>query len=288
MVNPLESELLRTFLAVAETGNLTRAGESVHRTQSAVSMQIKRLEDGIGEALFTRGSRGVELTAKGEQLLDNARRIIALIDETAASLTAPPLEGNIRLGIPEEYGDTILVRAISTFSKVHPDVEIHARYDSSADNMALLSKGQLDLAVVFEWQHYSLGEMLMSDHTVWVTSNAHAPHERRPMPIALYQNSGWCTEFALQLLESRGHSYRTAYRSRTSGGLKVAVKSGLAIAPLSRSNIPEGCRELTAEDGFGDIDDSRVVMHRNPHSRGPAVDAMARAIRDAFSTPAAG
>ena len=283
MVNTLESELLRTFLAVAETGNLTRAGEVVNRTQSAVSMQIKRLEEGIGEALFTRGSRGVELTAKGEQLLSNARRIVALIDETAASLAAPPLEGKIRLGIPEEYGDSILVRAISTFAKVHPDVEIHARYDSSADNMALLSKDQLDLAVVFEWQNYSLGEMLMSDPTVWVSSDAHAPHAERPVPIAIYQSSGWCTEFALQFLDTRGLAYRTAYRSRTSGGLKVAVKSGLAIAPISRSNIPEGCRELTEEDGFGEIDHSRVVMHRNPRSRGPAVDAMARAIRDAFS-----
>lgn len=287
MNNPLESELLRTFLAVAETGNLTRAGERVHRTQSAVSMQIKRLEDGLGEALFTRGSRGVELTAKGEQLLGNARRIVSLIDETAASLAAPPLEGSVRLGIPEEYGDTILVRAISTFAKVHPDVEIHARYDSSAGNLALLSNDQLDLAVVFEWQHYSRGEMLMSDPTVWVTSDAHAPHHQTPLPIALYQASGWCTEFALQLLDSRGHAYRTAYRSRTSGGLKVAVKSGLAIAPISRSNIPAGCRELTQEDGFGEIDHSRVVMHRNPRSLGQAVDAMARAIRDAFAAPAA-
>jgi DNA-binding transcriptional LysR family regulator len=285
MNHPLESELLRTFVAVAETGNLTRAGEIVHRTQSAISMQIKRLEKGVGEPLLVRGSRGVELTAKGEQLLANARRIVALIDETAASLSAPPLEGKVRLGIPEEYGYSILVRALGAFARVHPDVEINARYGSSAEHMRAVEADKLDLAVIFEWQHYSRGDVLMSDPTVWVTSQAHAKHQERPLPIALYEDAGWCSEFALQLLARLGLPHRVAYRSKTGGGLKVAVMSGIAIAPISRSNIPEGCRELTEEDGFGEIDQSRVVMHRNPRSRGPAVDAMARAIRDAFAIP---
>ncbi|MEC9342926.1 MAG: LysR family transcriptional regulator [Pseudomonadota bacterium] len=287
-MNPsLDSELLRTFVAVAETGNLTRAGERVSRTQSAVSMQIKRLEDSVGDALFLRGSRGVELTAKGAQLLTNARRIVALIDETAASLAAPPLEGKVRLGIPEEYGYSVLVRALSAFGKVHPDVEISARYGKSSDLMRGVAGDSLDLAVVFEWQAFSLGEVLMTDPTVWATSDAHPLHEERTLPIAIYDSKGWCTDFALQMLEGRGIPYRVAYRSETGGGLKVAVMSGLAVAPLSRSNIPAGCRELTAEDGFGDIDGSKVVMHRNPRSPGPAVEAMSRAIRDAFASSAA-
>jgi DNA-binding transcriptional LysR family regulator len=283
MNTPLDSELLRTFLAVAETGNFTKAATSVYRTQSAVSMQIKRLEEGIGAALFMRGSRGVELTRKGEQLLDNARRIVSLLDETAASMSSPPLTGRVRIGIPEEWGYAMLSRALGTFAKAHPGVEISARYGSSTKNMRELSSDDLDIAVVFEWQDFSDGEILMTDPTVWVTSDAHALHEQRPLPLALYENSGWCMDFALKSLNTLGLPYRVAYQSDTSGGLKIAVASGLAIAPISRSNIPEGCRELTADEGFGNIDASNVVMHRNARSQGDVIDGMARAIRDAFS-----
>ncbi len=281
----LDSELLRTFVAVADTGNFTRAGSQVNRTQSAVSMQIKRLEDIVGDQLFLRGPRGVGLTRKGDELLSNARRIVALLDETAASMRAPPLDGPVRIGIPEEYGQAILSRALGAFAKRHKRVEITVRYAPSASQMQALWAGELDLAVVFEWQDFSDGEVLRRDPTVWVTSDLHRVHEETPLPIAIYENSGWCRDFAIRLLEERGIAYRVAYASDTGGGLKLAVTSGLAIAPISRSNIPHGCRELTAADGFGDIDASNVVLHRNPHACSEAIDGMVEAIREAFLTP---
>lgn len=279
----LDTELLRTFVAVAETGNVTRAAQRIHRTQSAVSMQLRKLEETVGSVLFLRGSRGVSLTEKGHQLLVNARRIVALLDETAASLAVPPLSGKVRLGIPEEYGLGMLSRALGTFAQVHPDIEIMAHYGCSTANVAAVAADELDLALVFEWQDFSDGEVLMTDPTVWVTSDAHGVHRRDPVPIALYQNSGWCMDFAIRSLERRSIPYRVAYRSDTNGGLKMAVASGLAIAPISRSNIPAGCRELSIDDGFDEIDASKVVMHRNPRAAAGPVEAMARAFREAFS-----
>lgn len=278
----LDSDLLRTFVAVADMENFTKAAGMVGRTQSAVSLQIKRLEDIVGDPLFERGPRGVALTRRGEELLVNARRIVSLLDETAASLTAPALEGRVSIGIPEEYGTTVLPRALATFNNMHSNVEITVRYASSSAQMAALERGDLDLAVVFEWQDSPRGEVLMVDPTVWATSETHHVHGQSPVPIALYENSGWCTEFAIRSLENLGLDYRVAYRSDTSGGLKLAVASGLAIAPLSRSNIPPGCRELTTEDGFGGIDASNVVLYQRPNARGAAVNGMADAIRDAF------
>jgi DNA-binding transcriptional LysR family regulator len=195
---------------------------------------------------------------------------------------AAPLDGPVRIGIPEEYGHAILSRALGAFSKRHPQVEITVKYAHSASQMAALNAGELDLAVVFEWRDYSDGEVLMRDPTVWVTSELHRMHEERPLPIAIYQNSGWCRDFAVKLLDERGFPYRIAYMSDTSGGLRLAVTSGLAIAPISRSNIPAGCHELTAADGFGDIDASNVVLHRNPGASSEAIDGMAEAIREAF------
>ncbi len=288
----LESDLLRSFVAVAESRNFTRAADSLGRTQSAVSMQMKRLEELVGSPLFERGPRGVSLTRRGNDLLGNARRIVDLLDETAASLTAPELDGQVRIGIPEEYGAPILSRALGNFGKLHSNVEIMVRYGCSSVNKEMLERGEQDLTVVFEWQGTPRGEVLMVDPTVWVTSDQHRVHEQSPLPVALYENYGWCMEFALRSLESaglrsledHGHSYRVTYRSDTNGGLKLAVASGLAIAPLSRSNIPEGCRELTEADGFGDIDSSNVVMYLRRNENREAVLAMADAIRDAFRT----
>lgn len=278
----LDSDLLRTFVAVADTGNFTRAAERAGRTQSAVSMQIKKLEETVGAALFERGPRGVLLTRRGSDLVANARRIVSLLDETQASLSAPPLGGLVRIGIPEEYGQPILSRALGAFAKRHPQVEVTVRFAHSDSQKAALAAGTIDLSVMFEWQDFSGGEVLMRDPTVWATSEPHRTHEERPVPIALYNRKGWCKDFAIRSLEERGLDYRVAYTSDTTGGLKLAVTSGLAIAPISRSNIPAGCRELGPADGFGDIDSSNVVLRRNPTARGEAIDGMEEAIREAF------
>lgn len=286
MTIQLESELLRSFVAVADLENFTRAADALGRTQSAVSMQMKRLEELVGDPLFDRGPRGVTLTRKGSELLVNARRIVDLLDETAASLAAPALDGRVRIGIPEEYGASVVSRALGAFSKVHSNVEIMVRYACSDVQKEALDHGDLDIAVVFEWERSPQGEVLMVDPTVWATSEVYRMHEQSPVPVALYLSAGWCANFAIRSLESRGHAYRVAYRSDTVGGLNLAVSSGLAIAPLSRSNIPVGCRELTAADGFGDIDSSNVVMYLRRNATGETVTAMADAIREAFRTRA--
>ncbi|MGI6851960.1 LysR family transcriptional regulator [Mesorhizobium sp. 1B3] len=278
----LDSDLLRTFVAIADTGNFTRAAEHVGRTQSAISMQMKRLEATVGAALFERGSRGVKLTIKGDQLLVNARRVVGMLEEASAAIAAPPLQGPVRIGIPEEYGYSVLSRALAAFAKLHRNVEVTTRYGHSAHQMAELKEGKLDLAVVFEWRPSKRGEILLNDPTVWVTSNVHCIHEGNPVPVALYENSRWSREFAIKSLERCGIDYRVACRSDNSAGLMLAVESGLAIAPVSRSNIPSGCRELTVADGFDTIDSSNVVLHRNRGSKGAAVDGMADAIREAF------
>ncbi len=156
------------------------------------------------------------------------------------------------------------------------------RFATSQSQVAALNSGDLDLAVVFEWENFTDGELLMSDPSVWVTSASSHRHEERPLPIALYQNSDWCRDYALKSLDRRGIDYRVAYLSDTSGGMRLAATSGLAVAPIARSNIPAGCRELSAGDGFGAIDAARVVLRRNPIATGAAIDGMAAAIREAF------
>jgi DNA-binding transcriptional LysR family regulator len=287
MTAPLDSDLLRTFLAVADTGNVTRAADMVRRTQSAVSMQIRRLEDLIGSALFERHSRGVILTGEGRRLVDNARRIVTLLDDTAAAMRSPALDGSVRIGISEEYVNSTLPKALGAFAAIHPGVEVTVRQETSMANSAALAAGELDIAVVFEPGGRTRSEVLMVNPTVWATSEQHGTHLRQPLPIATYTyaEGGWCDDLALRSLTTRNIENRVAYVSRTSGGLIAAVVSGLAIAPLSRSTIPPGCRELTEADGFGIIDMSNVVLRTRRGNRSPTVDAMADAIRRAFRAP---
>jgi DNA-binding transcriptional LysR family regulator len=282
MQAPLESDLLRVFLVVAETGNVTRAANDVGRTQSAVSLQLKRLEESIGKPLFERGPRGVALTESGLQLLPYARRIVGLMDETTAAMRQKPLDGLVRIGIPEEYGHTVLPRALAAFAESHPSVDVTVMCGYTAQQMEALENDALDLAVVFDWNREVQGEILFIDPTVWVTSTVHRLHERHPVPIAIYGRSNWCRDFAIRSLDQHSLPYRVAYSCDTSGGLKIAVTAGLGIAPLSRSNIPPDCRELTTEDGFPPIDSSRVVLRRNTYHSSPAVESMADLIRSAF------
>lgn len=279
---PLESDLLRVFLIVAEAGNVTHAASDIGRTQSAVSLQLKKLEESIGKPLFERGPRGVALTDVGRQLLPYARRIVGLMDETTAAMRRRPLDGLVRIGIPEEYGHTVLPRALAAFAESHPSVDVTVMCGYTAQQMAALENDALDLAVVFDWSTQVQGEVLFIDPTVWATSSVHRLHERNPIPIAVYGRSSWCTDFAIRSLEQHSLPYRIAYSCDTSGGLKIAVTAGLGIAPLSRSNIPPDCRELTMEDGFPPIDSSRVVLRRNAYHSSPAVESMADVIRSAF------
>jgi DNA-binding transcriptional LysR family regulator len=129
--------------------------------------------------------------------------------------------------------------------------------------------------------------LLAVDPTVWAGSIAHNRHLERPVPIAVYWRSSWCREFALRSLERHTIPYRIAYTCDTSGGLCSAVTSGLAVAPVSRSNIPAGARELTMADGFPQIDSSRVVLKRNPRRGGPAIEGMTEMIRKSFRPLAA-
>lgn len=282
MYPPLESDLLRIFVAVAQAGNVTHAAERLGRTQSAVSMQVRKLEDSVGVTLFERGPRGVALTLEGKRLLPYARRIVGLVDETTAAMRTAPLDGPVRVGIPEEYNQTVLPNALAAFAEIHPNIEVTVLCGYTAQQLAALDADELDLAIIFDWCDGIAGELLAVDPTVWVSSVAHNRHLERPVPVALYWRSSWCRDFALRSLERYALPYRIAYTCDTSGGLRSAIVSGLTIAPLSRSNIPPGGRELTIADGFPPIDSSRVVLKRNPRRGGPAIDGMADMIRKSF------
>ncbi len=282
MLPPLDSDLMRSFLAVVETGSLTSAGNQLGRTQSAMSMQIRRLEDSLGQSVFVREPRGVRLTERGKQLLPYAQRVVGLLDEAAVALREKPLSGPVRVGVPDEYIQGILPAVLAAFSQRHPDTQVTLRCDFSAPQLAALNADLIDLAVIYEGYSADEVEVLAVDPTVWVTSIGHAQHLQRPLPISIYFSSDWCRDYALHSLDQIGIPYFPAFECDTSGGMRSAVANGIAVAPLARSSIPPGCRELTTEDGFMGVDNARVVLRRNPAGSSPAIEAMVATLREAF------
>lgn len=283
MTAPLDSDLMRSFLAVADTGSVTAAAARLSRTQSAVSLQIKRLEESLGQPLFDRQARGVSLTPRGDQLLPYARRVVALLDEAAIALREKPLVGPVRVGIPDEYSGTVLPRALAAFDERHEGVQVSIRCDHAERQLQALEEDLIDLAVIHDWAYVQEGEVLCIDPTVWATSVTHAQHLRSPVPVAVYFRSAWSRDYAEDSLNRQAIDWRVAWIGDMAGGFRVAVRNGVAIAPLSRSTIPEGCRELTAADGFPIVDSARLVLCRNPRGTSPAVESMAGMLRMAFA-----
>lgn len=283
MSHPLDSDLMRSFLAVADAGSVTVAAARLYRTQSAVSLQVKRLEDSLGQPLFLRQARGVALTPRGEQLVPYARRVVSLLDEAAIALREKPLQGAVRVGIPDEYSGTILPRALAAFDERHEGVDVSVRVGHSSEQIAALEADEIDLAVIYDWEYVQEGEVLCIDPTVWVTSVTHQQHLRRPVPVAVYFKSDWSREFAEAGLSRQRIDWRPAWSCDMAGGFRVAVTNGVAVAPLSRSTIPAGCRELTAQDGFPIVDYARVILRRNPRGTSPALEGMAAMLREAFA-----
>ena len=224
------------------------------------------------------------MTKHGTQLLTRARKIISLLDETAASFREPHLKGVIRIGTPEEYSTSLIPRVLRGFNGMHPDVEVIVNFGRSAANLDAVSSGGLDLAVIYESGRDTAREILRPDPTVWVTSSVHEQHLREPLPVAMFTTETWCKELALLSLDNIKANYRISYLSDTSNGLFAGVRAGLGIAPLARGSIPDDFRELTIAEGFPVIDYSNVVLCQSTKPPSEAALSMAEAIRQAFHT----
>ncbi|MCB1764431.1 MAG: LysR family transcriptional regulator, partial [Candidatus Competibacteraceae bacterium] len=178
MTVQLDPDLLRTFVAIVDAGGFTAAAQQVHRTQSAVSMQVRRLETTLDRTLFQREGRGVQLTPEGEALLGYARRLLKLHDEALAVLTRPDLTGCVRLGTPDDYVERFLPDILVRFARAFPRVQVDVHCEPSRHLRRLLAEDRLDLALITCAPGAEIGEILRREPTVWATAERHLAHEQ--------------------------------------------------------------------------------------------------------------
>jgi DNA-binding transcriptional LysR family regulator len=292
----LDLDLLRTFIAIAEEGSFTRAASRVGRTQSAVSLQMQRLEGVLGQIVIVRGKGGsVELNQPGRYLLERARELLALNDDVMRSMQAAPVHGTVRLGIAEELSAQFLPRILDRFSNVAPAVEVEVEAAGSCFLAVKLKNGELDVALLREgleprqWPALEIWRL----PTIWVTSDAHGQHLRDPLPLSVSPTEcpwrpaeiGACLwrSMVTRALDQNARSYRVVSTSGTTRGQMAAVQAGLAVTcALADDRLPEGLRIVRPDEGLPELPDSRYLMLKGRDPRQPLADILARQILDVF------
>jgi DNA-binding transcriptional LysR family regulator len=261
----LDLELLRSFVSVVEAGGFTRAGERVHRTQSTVSQQIKRLEDDIGQPLLIRNGKDVTPTEAGEKLLSYARRLLSLAEEARDVVARPTQEGAVRLGIPEDFAAYRLAKLLAAFSRAHPTLRLDIRADQSLNLKRDLDRGELDLALFKRAVGEKGGIAIWPERVHWVTSKHH-PRDISLGSVPLIGFPAGCLyrARAIHALESAGRSWHMAYTSSSLAGIQAAVAAGMGLSILSEMAIQADHRVLTAKDGFKPIDKTEVALMASP------------------------
>lgn len=283
----LESDVLRTFvaIAIADSGSFTRTAAQVFRSTAAVSLQIKRLEETLGQRLFSREARRVQLTAEGELLLGYARRLLKLNEEAVARFLTPTLTGRVRFGTPNDIGDRVLPSVLTLFARSHPAVEVEVNVGRSVDLMAKLDAGELDLTLINagnDGLDDARGEVIYSQELVWAVRDGGLAMQRSPLPLALANPGCSWRRTALDALDRQGLAYRIAYSCEQCAGQEAAMTADLAIAPFPRSLVRPPLRRLGAEQGLPALGEYHIKLILG-HQHNDTVEALARQMVQAFS-----
>jgi DNA-binding transcriptional LysR family regulator len=261
----LDLELLKSFVSVVDAGGFTRAGERVHRTQSTVSQQIKRLEEDVGQTLLIRSGKDVTPTEAGERLLSYARRLLSLAEEARDVVAQPGNEGAVRLGIPEDFAAYRLAKLLAAFSRSHPNMRLDVRADQSIYLRRDLERGDLDLALLKRDANEKGGIASWPERVHWVTSKNHARDTRTgSVPLIGFPAGCLYRSRAIHALESAGRSWHMAYTSSSLAGIQAAVAAGMGLSILAEIAIQADHRVLTAKDGFAPIDKTEVALVASP------------------------
>ncbi|MEJ7933024.1 LysR substrate-binding domain-containing protein [Sphingobium sp. AN558] len=221
----LPTNLLRSFVAIVDTGSMLNASEQVFVTQSALSLQIKRLEELVQQALFLREGRRLHLTPAGDVLLDYSRRVLGLHDEAVAAVSAGRFDGPARIGMVQDFADTLLSGLLSRFAQLHPDAQIYARVAGTAELQGLLERRELDILLGFAAPNDA--NAITIAPMAWY--GEYSIVDRNPIPLAVLEEPCRFREAAIRALEDAGLQWRIAVETPNLATLKAAVRAGLGI-----------------------------------------------------------
>jgi DNA-binding transcriptional LysR family regulator len=246
MINNLPPDLLRSFVAVAQTKSFSRAAERVHLSQSTVSQQIRRLEDLVGKSLFERDTRTVTLTRDGDALQNYAARILDLMSEAVEHFRAPALSGHVRLGMSEDFASAGLTAALVSFLRRNPEVELTIEIGMSGDLFRQLDEGRYDLVFAKRLHGSRRGRVVRSEPLIWCAGAQTSKMKSADVvPLVLHPEPSVTRLRVLQALEAAGRPYRIVVSSSSLAALKASVMAGLGVSAFARYVMPDGLTRIT-------------------------------------------
>ncbi len=257
----LDPDLLQAFLAVADHRSFTRAAVALNRTQSAVSMQVKRLEEQLHAELFHRTKAHVDLSAAGERLLGYARRILSLNEEAVGRVREHRLEGRVRLGVMDDYGTMLVPPLLASFIANYPLIDVEMETGLTSAMTDRLGKSY-DIVIAMHPEAHSEGELLRREQAVWAASTEHRVEELDPLPVALYPQGCLFRSWAMQALDRANRPWRLAFVSHSLSAVEAIAAQGLAVTVVKSGTFPSQLRRLSERDGLPPLPRAEIRLHR--------------------------
>lgn len=250
----LDMDILRTLVLAEQLGGFVHAAGRIGRSQSAVSQQVRKIEEQVGEVLFRKQGRGLVATAAGETLLAYARRILELNDEVLVAINGLAAGGTVRLGLPADFADTWLPAVLGRFNRALPAVRLEAVVDRNRALIDRLDRGELDLVLAINQAHRPDALVLERLPAVWIgqSSGSLAWHAGDPLPLILSDPPCFFRQRALALLEAAGIPWRVVLTSPSVQGIWAAVEAGLGVTLRIAVGLPPALRRVGAAEGFPD------------------------------------
>ncbi len=236
----LDLDLLRTLTAIAETGSFSAAGQAVGRTPSAISMQVKKVEDLLGKTVFERGPRAVTLTVEGNFLVEHARQMLAMNRAAMERYLVPDVTGQVRIGAADEVAERFLPGMLRSFADSHPGVVVNVVIDDSKHLIAAMDEGRLDAAIVTMGNTSAArmnAEPLLQEQLVWGARRGSRTATERPLPVSVWEEGCAWREAAVVALRGAGIPWRVAFLCAHISGTRAAVLADLAVAPIPVSSL---------------------------------------------------
>ena len=275
MSTPLDLDQLQTFCVIADCGSFTEAARRVHKTQSAVSMQIKRLEDRLGQALFSREGRSITMTSEGEALYTRARRMLRVNAEITDMFSKDDLAGSIRFGVPDDYAVRLLPIVLSGFQRTHPKIAVDVKCMASEDLLDGMRAGRFDLIVFSQGTLHEFGELFRTEKMFWVSSHNGAALTADPLPIACGPQTCYWRADAIDGLNRSDRDYRIAYTSSDATSISSAVLADLAVGFLPESALQPGMQIVDERHHLPRLRNAQIALMRASHAYGGIYDALA-------------
>jgi DNA-binding transcriptional LysR family regulator len=257
----LPTEVLRTFLAVIDLGSFTKAGQMLGRTQPAISLQMKRLEELVGLTLMDTTGRNIQLTRDGESLARYARQLLVMNDEIVARLQKKETTGLLRVGLPTDYAVAFFQNALTNFAKLHPEVQLSIDCETSAYLLPRFDQDDLDLVIAMYDDRPPAGLMYTwAERPIWIVGTDSDADKKNPVPLAAHPHGCHYRSRMIHSLDQIGRPWRIVYSSPGINGLQQAVQSGFGVTSLTQRTLTRGMRALSEKDGFPPMPDIHVGL----------------------------